>query len=116
MKSVVAGLRSVRGRITLAATALVALSLVGASFAIVRLVENDLVASAEQALDDALEQAADVSGVSIDNRRFPVELDDPIPAHTALVAGSSQPSACAVRVSRLPGRPRCGRLSSIGPV
>ncbi len=70
------GVRSVRGRITLAATALVALTLVGASFAIVRLVENDLVASAEQALDDALEQAADVSGVSIDNRRFPVELED----------------------------------------
>lgn len=64
-----------RGRITLSATALVALTLIGASFAIVRLVENDLVASAEEALDDALEQAADVSGVSIDNRRFPVELD-----------------------------------------
>lgn len=75
MRGLVRAVRSVRGRITLAATALVALTLIVASFAIVRLVENDLVRSAEAALDDALDQAAEVTG-GLDNRRFPVEIDD----------------------------------------
>ena len=66
MRRVLSAARSVRGRITIVATVLIALTLTGASFAIVRLVENDLVSSAEDALDEALEQAAEVSGVSID--------------------------------------------------
>lgn len=48
-------LGSVRGRITLLATLLVGVTLVGASFVVVRLVESDLLTSAEEALAEALE-------------------------------------------------------------
>ena len=69
-------LRSVRGRITLAATALVAVTLLGASLLILRLVEIDLVNAAENTLADALEEQAillEESGLPAST--FEVELD-----------------------------------------
>lgn len=53
-------LGSVRGRITLLATLLVGVTLVGASFVVVRLVESDLVKSAETALSEVLESEREV--------------------------------------------------------
>lgn len=69
--------RSVRGRITLVATALVALTLTLASFAIIELVENDLVASAERALDDALAEQAEQAGFEPEEefRFYPAVID-----------------------------------------
>lgn len=69
-------LRSVRGRITLAATALVAVTLFGASLLILRLVETDLVNAAEDTLAEALEEQAvllEESGLPAST--FEIELD-----------------------------------------
>jgi len=55
----VSALGSVRGRITLLATLLVGVTLVAASFVVVRLVESDLVRSAEIALIEALDNESD---------------------------------------------------------
>lgn len=52
-------LRSVRGRITLVSTALVALTLVLASMLLLRLVREDLLATAEDTIDQALESQAE---------------------------------------------------------
>ncbi len=69
-------LRSVRGRITLAATLLVALTLLIASLFILRLVERDLVAATEQTLNDALEEQASLLQQSgLPDQNFEVVVD-----------------------------------------
>ena len=55
---IVSRLRSVRGRITIVATFLVALTLLVASLFILRFVERDLVSATEATLNDALEEQA----------------------------------------------------------
>ncbi len=65
MRSLGRAARSVRGRITILATALVAVTLVFASWLLIRLVQADLLASVEQTLDQALEsQAEQLAGSS----------------------------------------------------
>lgn len=60
-------LRSVRGRITLVSTALVALTLVLAAMLLLRLVREDLLNSAEATIDQALEQQAEQLGVAAED-------------------------------------------------
>lgn len=67
-------LRSVRGRITIAAVVLVAITLAGGSFAIVRYVERDLTQAAEQTLTATLNQAAEDAELSDVELRLPLEL------------------------------------------
>lgn len=63
MSSVIRHLRSIRGRITLIATMLVAVTLVVASVVLMRWVQADLLESAQATLDEALESQADLLGV-----------------------------------------------------
>lgn len=63
MQTIMLHLRSIRGRITLIATALVAIILVVASVVLMRWVQADLLASAQSTLDEALEIQAEVLGV-----------------------------------------------------
>lgn len=62
MNAIARFIRSVRGRITLLSTAMVAITLVIASIALVRLVKADLLASTEEALDAALAAQAEQFG------------------------------------------------------
>ncbi len=57
-------LRSIRGRITLISTMLVAITLVVASVVLMRWVQADLLASAQDTLDLALEEQAEQLGIS----------------------------------------------------
>ena len=67
-------IRSVRGRITLVATALVAITLIGASIAIVRYVERDLTQAAEDTLAATVNQAAEDAESSDFELRLPLEV------------------------------------------